>query len=126
LKLSQDVLWSNDEGWEAGLFVSATEGSDDRSATQASLREIKPRAAYSRFQKGRADVDFAWTHVTSNREFLPFSLSSGANRGENLRWSARVSFAFSQNFSGSLNYTGRQDSGERTFHTGRVEARATF
>lgn len=123
---SQDVLWSIDEKWETGLAIAASEASDDRSRTQASIREVAPRVGYSRFNKGRVDAEFRWVHATSNRGVISQEVGSGANRGENFRWLLRGTLALSDNFSGSLNYTGRQDAGENTVHIGRVEVRATF
>lgn len=125
-KGSQDVLWSIGEKWETGIAIVASEASDERSRTQASIREVAPRVGYSRFNKGRVDAEFRWVHATSNRGVITQDVGSGANRGENFRWSLRGTLALSDNFSGSLNYTGRQDAGEDTVHIGRVEVRATF
>jgi hypothetical protein len=112
--------------WEAGVDLAATEARDERTATQISLREAKPHAAFILVGKGRFDADANWVHAGSNQALIPFELGRGANRGENLRWSLRGTYQFGQNFSGSLNYTGRRDAGESTIHTGRVEVRATF
>jgi hypothetical protein len=112
--------------WETGVDLAATEARDERTATQLSLREVKPHAALTLFGKGRFDGDFTWLHATSNQSEIPFELGRGANRGENLRWSLRGTYQFGQNFSGSLNYTGRRDAGETTVHTGRLEVRASF
>ncbi|MCB9356993.1 MAG: hypothetical protein H6505_00280 [Calditrichaeota bacterium] len=124
--LTQDVLWSVTERWEAGLQVALAEASDDHSSTQASVRELAPRIGYSRFNRGRVDAEFRWVHLSSNRGVPPQDVGNGANRGENLRWSLRTTLALSDTFSGSLNYSARQDAGERTVHIGRVEVRATF
>lgn len=123
---SQDVLWSINAKWEAGITIEASEAKDERSRTQASVREVAPRVGYSRFNKGRVDSEFRWVHATSNRGTIPQDVSGGANRGENFRWSLRGTIALSENFSSSLNYTGRQDAGEDIVHIGRVEVRATF
>ena len=112
--------------WEAGFGIKVSELSDEKSQTQASLRELKPRGSYILFSKGRLDGSISWIHASSNKTLIPFELARGANRGENMAWSLRGTYQFGQNFSGSLNYDGRRDSGEKTFHTGRVEARATF
>lgn len=121
-----DVVWAITDRWEAGLQVVGGESKDERSQTQASVREIAPRAGYSSFRKGRVDSEFRWIHVSSNRSRLPQDLAGGSNRGDNYRWSLRVTFALSNNFTSSLNYTGRRDSGEETVNIGRVEVRATF
>ena len=121
-----DVVWVITDRWEAGLQVVGGESKDERSQTQASVREIAPRAGYSSFRKGRVDSEFHWIHVSSNRSRLPQDLAGGSNRGDNYRWSLRITFALSNNFTSSLNYTGRRDSGEETVNIGRVEVRATF
>lgn len=122
----QDVVWTITDRWETGLQFVGAESKDERSRTQASVRELAPRASYSSFRKGRVDTEFRWIHVTSNRARLPQDLASGSNRGENYRWSFRLTLALSSNFTSSLNYTGRRDSGEETVNIGRVEVRATF
>ncbi len=122
----QDVLWTITDRWETGLQFVAGESKDERSQSQASTRELAPRAGYSSFRKGRVDAEFHWIHVSSNRYRLPQDLAAGSNRGENYRWSLRLTLALANNFTGSLNYTGRRDSGEETVHIGRVEVRATF
>ncbi|MBL0060128.1 MAG: hypothetical protein IPP40_01170 [bacterium] len=122
----QDVVWTITDRWEAGLQFIAGESKDERSQTQASVREIAPRASYSSFRKGRVDSELHWIHVSSNRSRLPQDLAGGSNRGENYRWSLRITIALSNNFTSSLNYTGRRDSGEETVNIGRVEVRATF
>ncbi len=126
LSAMQDVLWSMSDRWEAGLQARGGEAKDERSQTQASSRELAPRASYTSFRKGRADAEIRWIHVTSNRIRLPQELAGGSNRGENYRWSFRVSLALSENFTGSLTYTGRRDAGEETVNVGRVEVRAVF
>lgn len=122
----QDVVWTVAENWESGIRVRATESADERSLTQASIRAVSPRISYTRFRQGRADTEFEWIRVSSNRVRLPQSLAEGSNRGDNFRWSMRVTLALSNNFSSSLNYTGRLDAGEETVNVGRVEVRATF
>ncbi len=112
--------------WEAGLGLKGSEVNDERSRTQLSLREVRPRAAYTLIGRGRIDVDVSWIHATSNKAAIPFELGRGANRGENFIWNLRGTYQFGPNFSGSLNYSARNDAGEKTFHTGRLEARATF
>lgn len=124
--ISHDLLWTITERWETGLALSGVESRDERSRTQASVREAAPRIGYTRFRQGRVDAEFRWLRVSSNRARLPQELASGGNRGDNFRWSMRATLAFSANFSGSVNYTGRLDSGEATQHIGRVEVRATF
>lgn len=110
--------------WEVGIDLKLSEARDELTATQVGLREVKPHAALILLGKGRFDADVAWVHGASNKSLIPYELGRGANRGENYRWSARGTYQFGQNFSGSLNYTGRLDAGERTYHTGRLEVRA--
>lgn len=125
-RLSEDVTYAISRLWEAGLEVRGEEVQDQRSATQASLREFRPHATLTAAGRGRLDLDFAWNHATSNKSIIPFELGRGANRGENLRWTMRGTYAFGQNLSGSLSYTARRDAGEKVIHTGRVEARASL
>jgi hypothetical protein len=125
-ELSQSNVVTLSPRWEVGADLRAVETKDERTATQVSLRELRPHAALTMFGKGRVDGDFTWTHASSNKGAVPYELGSGANRGENLRWSLRGAYQFGQNFSGSLSYTGRRDAGEKTFHTGRLDVRATF
>ncbi len=112
--------------WETGLDVDAVEANDERTATQVSLRELRPHVALNLVGKARFDANVSWIHATSNKAAIPYELSRGSNRGENYRWSLRGTYQFGQMLSGSLNYTGRQDAGEKTYHTGRLEVRATF
>jgi hypothetical protein len=121
-----DVVWNITEQWEGGVQVAGSESRDERSQTQASVREFAPRASFTRFKKGRVDAEFRWIHVTANRARLGQDLASGSNRGENYRWSFRLSLALSENFNASVNYSGRLDAGEETVHVGRVEVRAIF
>jgi hypothetical protein len=125
-EFAQNNSLSLTPSWELGLDLAAQEIRDERTATQVSLRNAKPRVALSKAGRARLDADVTWTHATANRTTIPFELASGANRGENFRWSVRGTYSFGQNFSGSITYTGRQDAGERTYHTGRVEARASL
>ncbi|MBU0508245.1 hypothetical protein KKH27_05350 [bacterium] len=76
--------------------------------------------------RGRFDGNMSWIQAISNRNTIPFELGRGANRGANFRWTLRGTYQFGQTLSGSLNYTGRRDRGEKTFHTGRLEVRASF
>ncbi len=124
--LSQDNTLTFNRSWDAGVGLKASEVNDEQTRTQASLREVRPHATLTLYAKGRLDLEGTWIHATSNKSSIPFELGRGSNRGENYRWSARGTYQFGQNFSGSLSYTGRSDSGERTFHTGRLEVRATL
>lgn len=112
--------------WETGADIHLTEATDERTATSISLRELRPHAALTLFGKGRFDAEMSWIHATSNRATIPYELGRGSNRGDNLRWSVRGTYQFGQNFSGTIDYTGREDAGEKTFHTGRLEVRASF
>ncbi|MBU0690593.1 hypothetical protein KKH18_02160 [bacterium] len=112
--------------WEIGLGLKASDTRDEQTRTQASLRELRPRGALSFSGKGRFDADVSWIRATSNKALIPFELGQGSNRGENYRWTLRGTYQLAQNFSGSLNYTGRRDAGEKTTHIGRVEVRAVF
>lgn len=112
--------------WEVGLGLRASDTQDEQTKTQASLRELKPRGALSFAGKGRFDAEFSWIHASSNKALIPFELGQGSNRGDNYRWTLRGTYQLAQNFSGSLNYTGRKDAGEKTNHVGRVEVRAVF
>lgn len=125
-ELTQNNSLSLTRLWELGLDFGAQEIRDEQTSTQASLRDVKPRATLTMAGRGRLDAEFAWSHATANRESIPFELARGANRGENFRWSVRGTYAFGQNFSASISYTGRRDAGERVIHTGRVEARASL
>ncbi len=124
--LSQINTVSLSEKWETGADLRVSEANDERTATQMSIRELKPHAALTLLSRGRLDADFSWVHASSNKAAIPFELGRGANRGENLRWSLRGTYQFGQNFSGSVNYTARRDAGEQIFHTGRLEVRASF
>jgi hypothetical protein len=99
---------------------------DERSGTQASLREARPHATLTVAGRGRFEGEFAWNHATANKALIPFELGRGANRGENLRWTARGTYNFGPYISGSLSYTARRDAGESVFQTGRIEARASL
>jgi hypothetical protein len=124
LDLSQINTAALGPRWETGVDLKLGEARDGLTATQVSLREVKPHAALILLGKGRFDADATWIHAASNKTVIPYELGRGANRGENFRWSARGTYQFGQNFSGSLNYTGRRDAGEKTYHTGRLEVRA--
>jgi hypothetical protein len=124
--LSQDNTFSFNRLWDAGIGFKVSEVNDEQTRTQASLREVRPHATLTLYTKGRLDLESTWIHATSNKTAIPFELGRGANRGENFRWSLRGTYQFGQNFSGSLSYTGRADANERTFHTGRLEVRATL
>jgi hypothetical protein len=124
LDLSQINTVALGRRWETGIDLKFGEARDELTATQVSLREVTPHAALILLGKGRFDADAAWIHAASNQSLVPYELGRGANRGENYRWSARGTYQFGQNFSGSLNYTGRRDAGEKTYHTGRLEVRA--
>jgi hypothetical protein len=124
--LSQDNTLAIGRSWDAGFALSGAEVSDELTKTQVSVREIRPHATFSRFSRGRLDTEVSWIHASSNKSQVPFELGRGANRGENYRWSVRGTYQFGQNFSGSVTYTGRSDSGEKTVHTGRLEVRATL
>ena len=110
--------------WETGMDLKLGEARDGLTATQVSLLELKPHAALILLGRGRFDAEAVWIHAASNTSQIPYELGRGANQGENYRWSARGTYQFGQNFSGSLNYTGRRDAGEETYHTGRLEVRA--
>lgn len=125
-RVQEDVVWSSASPWEAGLKIVGVESADEKSRTQASIRTLAPRISYTKYQRGRADGEFQWTHVGSNRSRLSQSIGEGSNRGENFRWSFRVTYSFSANFSGSIEYSGRRDAGEDIINVGRVEARANF
>lgn len=125
-EVTQDLTKTLSRVWEVGCGITAADVDDERTAVQVTLRELKPRVVYSLLAKGRFDAEFTWTRASSNKAVIPYELARGANRGNNYRWSARGTYQFAGNFSSSLNYTGRQDSGERTYHTGRLEVRATF
>jgi len=125
-EMKHDVLWTLSERWETGLLLSAAESRDERSRSQASIREAAPRVSYTRFKQGRLDAEIHWLNVTSNQKRLPQELAAGANRGANFRWQMRGTIALSSMFSGSLNYSGNLDAGESVRHLGRVEVRATF
>ena len=72
--LSQENTISLSQQWETGLGLKASEVNDDRSKTQVSFRELKPRAAFTLVGKGRVDADVAWIHASSNRAIIPFEL----------------------------------------------------
>ena len=125
-ELSQDNTLTLNRSWDLGVGISAAEVNDEQTRTQVSLRELRPHATYNLYAKGRLDLEATWIHASSNKSQIPFELGRGSNRGENLRWSVRGTYQFGQNFSGSLNYTGRADADEQTVHTGRLEVRATL
>jgi hypothetical protein len=124
--LTQSNTLSLSSIWEAGADLHATEARDERTATQVSLREVRPHAALTLFGKGRFDTDFSWIRASSNKAAIPYELGRGSNRGDNLRWSVRGTYQFGQYFSGTLDYSGRHDAGEQVYHTGRLEVRASF
>jgi hypothetical protein len=125
-EFSQDNTASLSRSWDAGMELRAAEVHDQLTRTQVSLREVRPHATLSLMTRGRLDSEVSWIHASSNKTAIPFELGRGANRGANFRWSLRATYQFGQNFSGSLNYTGRTDAGEQTVHTGRLEVRATL
>lgn len=112
--------------WETGVDFRWSDARDERTETQMSLREVKPHAAFILLGRGRFDADATWIHGGSNQSVIPYELGRGANRGANFRWSVRGTYQFGQTFSGSLNYTGRRDAGEKTYHAGRLEVRASL
>lgn len=126
VQVSQDNTLALSRRWEAGVNVKVVEANDDRMATQASLRELEPHAALRLTNRGRFDASVTWIHASSNKRVIPYELGRGANRGENYRWSLRGTYQFGQTLSGSLSYTSRQDAREKTYHTGRLEVRASF
>ena len=126
VQISQDNTVAFSQRWEAGVDLLAVEANDERTATQASLREMEPHVALRLTNRGRFDASATWIHASSNKAVIPYELGRGANRGENYRWSLRGTYQFGQTLSGSLSYTGRQDAREKTYHTGRVEVRASF
>ncbi|MBU1983157.1 hypothetical protein KJ815_01985, partial [bacterium] len=125
-QFSQDNTVFLSRKWESGVDFEVVEASDDRTATQISLREVQPHVALILTSRGRFDGNMSWIQAISNRNTIPFELGRGANRGANFRWTLRGTYQFGQTLSGSLNYTGRRDRGEKTFHTGRLEVRASF
>jgi hypothetical protein len=124
MDLSQINTLALSRRWETGMDAKLSDVRDELTATRAHLLELKPHAALILMGRGRFDADLSWIHAASNKTAIPYELGSGSNRGENYRWSARGTYQFGQNFSGSLNYTGRRDAGETTYHTGRLEVRA--
>lgn len=124
--LDETVTYNIGSRWELGSSLSGDYAIDDRSETEVSLISVVPRASYMLLGRGRLDAEFRLTYARSTTQTIPFELARGANRGANWRWELTSYYQFARNFSGSLTYSGRADRGERTFHTGRVEARASF
>ncbi|MDD5089158.1 MAG: hypothetical protein PHI18_10235, partial [bacterium] len=126
VQFSQENTVALSRRWETGVDVMAVEANDERTAVQVSLRELEPHAALRLTNRGRFDASVTWIHTSSNKAVIPYELGRGANRGDNFRWSLRGTYQFGQTLSGSLSYTGRQDAREKTYHTGRLEVRASF
>lgn len=125
-RFSEDLTYSLSQRWEFGAEFGAEEARDERSSTQASLRDVRPHITLTVAGKGRFDGDLGFAHATSNRAVLPFEVGRGSNRGNNWRWSLRGTYALGQSLSGSISYSARKDASEPVFQSGRVEVRASL
>jgi hypothetical protein len=112
--------------WELGSSLGAGYTKDRLSNIEITLIHFAPRASYMILGRGRADAEVRANYARSTTQIIPFELGEGANRGMNWRWELTATYQFARNFSSSLNYSGRADHGEPTYHTGRIEARASF
>jgi hypothetical protein len=122
----ETITYSISSRWEAGADLGSDYATDRLSRIEVTLFSAAPRLAYMLLGRGRVDGEVRLTYARSSTETIPFELASGANRGANWRWELTANYQFARNFSGSLTYSGRADKGERTYHMGRVEARASF
>ncbi|MFH1011602.1 MAG: hypothetical protein V1784_10265 [bacterium] len=124
--LSETVTYSMGRRWELGGNLNGGYATDKRSNIEVTLLQFAPRVSYLLLGRGRADAEIRANYAQSSTQVIPFELGQGANRGMNWRWELTASYQFARSFSGSLTYTGRADRGEPTYHTGRMEARASF
>jgi hypothetical protein len=99
---------------------------DQESEIEVILLQFAPRISHLLLGRGRADAEIRADYAHSSVQTIPFELGQGANRGMNWRWELTATHQFGRNFSGSLTYSGRADRGEPVYHTGRIEARASF